>query len=342
MKPSRSSRSHSDSRRKLTVYLPPDSSRAKRAAWSMRPTERRIDRYARVLEPLITAGKIPPMIWSEFTAAATWAAGPTPRTTTRRKTCVRRSIFPGSIRNGSPSTKRSSARRFAAWAEREWKVSHDPKDRVIFGCSNGARFVFEMAMRHPDQFGSRPGVLGPGGGEIILPENSRRQRVFTWKQARGNRQFQVIHVPARRGLEASRRAGRVTSHAWADTTRRSGATNSRARLLRRFGLAMKRHFDRLGQADRIGRSRLALKVIGTFQIRLRIRQRLDGSLQTNVSSESFRSIFSPASGALARGTVILNSVFGWAHLLACGRKLGSRGCLPSRAFRPGRSSATLR
>ena len=39
------------------------------------------------------------------------------------------------------------------WAEQQWKVSGDPKDREIFGCSNGGRFVFEMAMRHPEQFG---------------------------------------------------------------------------------------------------------------------------------------------------------------------------------------------
>ena len=55
---------------------------------------------------------------------------------------------------------------------------------------------------------------------------------------------------------------------------------------------------------------VALKVIGTFQMKLRIMQRFDVWLQTSVWSESRRSIFSPASAALASGTVMLNFVAG--------------------------------
>ena len=69
---------------------------------------------------------------------------------------------------------------------------------------------------------------------------------------------------------------------------------------------------------------VALKVIGTFQIRLRIRQRLEDSLQMNVLRESRRSNFSPASGLLASGTVILNSVLGVLIFSPAGESSGAR------------------
>ena len=75
----------------------------------------------------------------------------------------------------------------ASWAERLWNVSHDPQDRFLFGTSNGGRFVFEMALRHPRQFGTVLAFSVPGGGPIKIPDRYETTTRFfleagTWEQ----------------------------------------------------------------------------------------------------------------------------------------------------------------
>ncbi len=76
-----------------------------------------------------------------------------------------------------------------AWAERQWNVSGLAKDRVIFGCSNGGRFAFEMAMRHPDQFGHVLAFSVPGGGVIALPEGLKTAAHFYLEAGTWEKQF---------------------------------------------------------------------------------------------------------------------------------------------------------
>ena len=132
------------STRAVTVYLPP--------AWGDGPHRvvylfdgQRTEDYARVLEPAILDGRVPPV-------ALVGVHSATDRT-------------PGNSLDGRGReylAGRDSAR-YAAhetffltdvvpWAEAQIGLSAEPADRVVFGVSNGASFAAAMVRRHPERF----------------------------------------------------------------------------------------------------------------------------------------------------------------------------------------------
>jgi enterochelin esterase-like enzyme len=90
------------------------------------------------------------------------------------------------------------------WAEEQWNVSRDPKDRILFGTSNGARFVFEMGLKHSDRFRSVLAFSVPGGGPIELPEAFKTQTRSYLEAGTWERQF---HEYTTRLAEKLKQAG---------------------------------------------------------------------------------------------------------------------------------------
>ena len=292
-------------RRKLTVYMPPNLVRGKASRVVYAADGERIERYARVLEPLILLGKVPPIVLIAAHSGG-YLGGPDSKGYDTKKDLRAQEYFPGI--NSERFAKHESffCSEVVAWAEREWNVSAEAKDRALFGYSNGARFVFEMAIRHPDRFGSVLAFSVPGGGPITLPNAFKTRTHFYLEAGTWEPQFQAYTSRLAETLRKSDvtallrlRVGGHDEAIWRGICRRA-ALGIRLALI---------HFD--SPVRRIGSEGAeSLIVIGTFQIRLRGRHRLDGSLHISVSSDSLRSILSPASAFLASGTVILNSGFG--------------------------------
>jgi enterochelin esterase-like enzyme len=154
------------SSRKVTVYRPPghDPGAASRVVYAA--DGEAIDRFARVLEPLIAAGKVPPVVLVGVHSGGYVGGAPDLTAYDPKKDRRAQEYFPG-----------LNARRFAdheaffctevpAWAEHRFGVSAARGDRVVFGYSNGGRFAVEMGLRHPDAFGQVFGFSVAGTGRF--------------------------------------------------------------------------------------------------------------------------------------------------------------------------------
>jgi enterochelin esterase-like enzyme len=178
-------------RRKLTVYLPPDrlQDAACRVVYATDGEE--IERYAKVLEPLVTAGKLPPLALIGVHSGGYLGGAPSSAEYDAKKDLRAQEYFPGINPQRFAKHERFFCFEVAAWAEREWKVSREAKDRILFGCSNGGRFVYEMAIRHPDRFGSVLAFSVAGGGPITLPAEFKTQTRFYLEAGTWEQHFQV-------------------------------------------------------------------------------------------------------------------------------------------------------
>ena len=172
-------------RRKLTVYFPAgfEPGNASRVVYAT--DGEGAEGYARVLEPLITAGRIPPTLLVGVHSGG-YKGGADLKTYDTKKDMRAQEYFPGLNVELFAKHEAFFCSEVTAHAEREWRVRSEAKDRALFGCSNGGRFVVEMAIRHPDQFGHVLAFSVPGGGEITLPQALKNAARFhleagTWE-----------------------------------------------------------------------------------------------------------------------------------------------------------------
>jgi enterochelin esterase-like enzyme len=176
-------------RRKLTVYLPPEMGPGKAIPVIYAADGEGIGGYARVLEPVVTAGKLPPIVVVGVHSGGYLGGAPDFNNYDTRKDLRAQEYFPGINQDRFDKHETFYCNEVTGWAERALNVSRDPKDRIVFGTSNGARFVFEVALRHPDRFSSVLAFSVPGGGPIKLPEGFKTQTRFCLEAGTWERQF---------------------------------------------------------------------------------------------------------------------------------------------------------
>jgi enterochelin esterase-like enzyme len=134
-------------KRRVRVYLPPDFDRA-RSCPTVYATDGRD--VAPVLEPLITSGKVPPLV---VVAAASGGYLGGPGGHDPKKDLRAMEYLPGIDDDRFARHEKFFCEELAAWAEREFGASATRGKRAVFGTSNGGRFAVEMGLRHPDRFG---------------------------------------------------------------------------------------------------------------------------------------------------------------------------------------------
>jgi enterochelin esterase-like enzyme len=139
--------------RKVTVYLPPGADQARPARVVYAADGQGTDGYARVLEPLVAAGALPPVV----IVGVHSGSQPDFKAYDREKDFRLQEYFPGINPRRFADHEAFFCREVPAWAEGRFGVSARREDRAVFGCSNGGQFAVEMGLRHPDLFGH---VLG--------------------------------------------------------------------------------------------------------------------------------------------------------------------------------------
>jgi len=140
--------------RRVTVYLPPGHDRQGKCRVVYAADGDAIDDFTRILEPLILSGKIPPVVIIGVHSGG-YLGGDVanikdydPEKDLRAKEYV-----PGISPQRFAEHESFFCTEIVEWAEREFAVSPDSGERVVFGYSNGGRFAVEMGLRHPDLFG---------------------------------------------------------------------------------------------------------------------------------------------------------------------------------------------
>jgi enterochelin esterase-like enzyme len=190
--------------RKLTVYFPPgfEPGRVKGVIYAADGES--IERYAPFLEPLITSGKIPPVLLVGVHSGGYIGGAPEFKNYDAKKDMRVQEYFPGINEELFAKHETFFCSEVTSYSQREWKVSSHAKDRALFGCSNGGRFVFEMAMRHPDEFGNVLAFSVPGAGEIALPPSLKTAARFYLEVGTWEREFETY---TKRLAAALERAG---------------------------------------------------------------------------------------------------------------------------------------
>jgi enterochelin esterase-like enzyme len=135
-------------KRKVRVYLPPGHDRTKTC-----PVIYATDGNdgARVLEPLILAGKVPPLV-TVATSSGNYLGD------RQAGYDVQKDLRALEYLSGFNAERYAAHEKFfceelPAWAERTFGASKERKSRAVFGCSNGARFAVDMGATHPELFG---------------------------------------------------------------------------------------------------------------------------------------------------------------------------------------------
>ncbi len=156
-------------RRKLSIYTPPGFDPARRYPVVYMPDGQVLEGYGRMLDPLILAGKVRPVVlvglWPNQGAADVnwrrleWVVGADPARFARVEAFFINEVIP--------------------LAERKYGASARPEDRMLWGTSAGAAWALSMSGRHPRTFGhvaalscgSGPAAeegSGPGGPRLFL------------------------------------------------------------------------------------------------------------------------------------------------------------------------------
>jgi enterochelin esterase-like enzyme len=127
-------------RRRLHVYLPPGHDR-RNPVGVLYATDGRVS--AELIEPLILAGRIPPIVSVGVPFGEDRGAD-------RRA----QEYLPGFHPEHFEAHRRFFVEEVSAWAEVELGVAAGRKFGSVFGVSNGAAFAAAMGVRHPEYFGT--------------------------------------------------------------------------------------------------------------------------------------------------------------------------------------------
>lgn len=151
--------------RKVTVYFP-----STHDAKQHRPTiyaadGEAIGPFARVLEPLITSGRVPPIMLIGVHSGGYVGVRDVKNYDTR-KDLRAQEYFPGINPKRFADHESFFIAEVTAWAQKQFGVSSESKDRCVFGYSNAGRFAVEMGLRHPDVFGHVFAFSVPGDGHF--------------------------------------------------------------------------------------------------------------------------------------------------------------------------------
>jgi enterochelin esterase-like enzyme len=153
--------------RKVRVYLPPGHDRTKTYP-VIYATDGNDASY--VLEPLITSGKVPPMI--VVAASSGEYLGDRTKGYDFKKDLRAMEYLAGEDAERYAKHETFFCEELVSWAEREFGAAKQRQERAIFGCSNDARFAFDMGVKHPDLFGHVIAFSVAGRREFKLPENA--------------------------------------------------------------------------------------------------------------------------------------------------------------------------
>jgi enterochelin esterase-like enzyme len=140
--------------RKVTTYLPPGHDRNRRSPVVYVSDGQGVKAFARVVEPMVEAGRIPPVVLVGVHSGG--YLGPPPKGANDfdpKKDLRALEYIPSIDPMRFADHEAFFVKEVPAWAERRFGVSSDRKDRAVSGCSNGGRFAAEMAFRHPEVFG---------------------------------------------------------------------------------------------------------------------------------------------------------------------------------------------
>ncbi len=136
--------------RNLSIYRPPGFSPEDENTAVFMADGGGVEIYAKVLEPLLLAGELPPLVLVGVHSAAS--------SENRVREYVGPKDDPHSPEEAHWNDPFYRHLEFfldevIPWAEEELGVSVEPDKRLFFGCSNGADFAIELALRFPDLFG---------------------------------------------------------------------------------------------------------------------------------------------------------------------------------------------
>jgi enterochelin esterase-like enzyme len=167
-------------KRKLTVYLPPERcwSDTLRVVYSADGQE--TAEFARVLEPLVVAGRVPPtMLVGVHHGVYT---GRPPAQNLRAQEYI-----PWLNPDRFAQHEAFFCNEVRAWAEREFAASRRREERAVFGYSNGGHFAVQMGLRHPKLFGRVLAFSVAGRRFPELPEGAEGTPRFylaagTWEE----------------------------------------------------------------------------------------------------------------------------------------------------------------
>jgi enterochelin esterase-like enzyme len=137
-------------KRAVHVYLPPghDPSRATPVIYGTDGVTE-----AEVLEPLIVAGKVAPMIVVAPESGGYRGARDPKKPHSLKNDLRAQEYLPGIDTDRFARHEKFFCEELITWAEKEFGASKDRKQRVVTGRSNGARFAVEMGVRHAELFG---------------------------------------------------------------------------------------------------------------------------------------------------------------------------------------------
>lgn len=137
--------------RKVTVYLPAGKQTAPLHALFMSDGQS-VESFARVLEPLMRKGTLPPLaIVGVHSADAGYVAGQSWDMSRDRRAGE---YLPDLAPEAFDKHARFFVEEVVPWATAKFGLSHDPGDRALAGFSNGGSFVQAIGLLHPELFGA--------------------------------------------------------------------------------------------------------------------------------------------------------------------------------------------
>jgi enterochelin esterase family protein len=174
-------------KRKLTVYLPParyrtDALRVVYAADGQATAE-----FARVLEPLVVAGRVPPTMIVGVHHGGYMGGAAALKNYDRKKDLRAQEYIPWLNPDRFAQHEAFFCNEVRTWAERTFAASRRREERAVFGYSNGGHFAVQMGLRHPELY-SRVLAFSVAGKRFPeLPEGAERTPRFylaagTWEE----------------------------------------------------------------------------------------------------------------------------------------------------------------
>jgi enterochelin esterase-like enzyme len=140
--------------RKITTYVPPGHDRHRPSPVVYVSDGEGVKGFARVVEPMVVAGRIPPVVLVGVHAGGYLGPRPKGPIAFDPNLDLRlQEYIPSANPKRFADHETFFVKEVPAWAEKRFGVSADREDRAVSGYSNGGRFAAEMGFRHPEVFG---------------------------------------------------------------------------------------------------------------------------------------------------------------------------------------------